>query len=71
MTISTAAQLILYGVKTPMSPPELADQMQSRGLVEFRIPSPRSLVLAALKRHSCNSHSCQPAKAKTFRETGD
>ena len=71
MTIAEAAQKILSETGTAMSPPELADQMKSRELVDFRVPSPRSVVLAALKRHSCNSHSCQPAKNKLFEETED
>lgn len=71
MTSPEAAQQLLEETHAPLSAVELTRLMESRNLVTFRASSPRSIVLAALKSHSSNSHSCSPAKLKRFHETED
>jgi hypothetical protein len=68
MTIKEAARTILQTSGAPMAAVEIAQRIQERGLFSFKVTQPRQVVLATLKRHSINSHSCMPSKQPCFRE---
>ena len=68
MTLKEAAIEVLRKAGQPLSTGEIHSEIEKRKLFEFRTSSPRSVVLAALKRHAEDAHSCSPAKTKSFRQ---
>ena len=71
MTLKEAAQTVLSGTSRPKSVEEILAAIEEKSLFTFKASSPNSVLLACLKRHSVNSHSCTPANLKLFRETSD
>lgn len=68
MTIKEAARTILSDAAEPLTALEVSRRITEKQLFAFKVANPRSVVLATLKRHSINSHSCSPSKEPCFRE---
>jgi hypothetical protein len=68
MTIKEAARTILSDAAGPLTALEISRRITEKQLFVFKVANPRSVVLATLKRHSINSHSCSPSKHPCFRQ---
>lgn len=68
LTIKDAARSVLSEAGRPLSVLEITRRIADKGLFTFKVAQPKHVVLATLKRHSANSHSCSPAKQPCFRE---
>lgn len=70
MTIKEAARTIISETAEPLTALEISRRITEKGLFTFNVAHPRSVVLATLKRHSVNSHSCSPSRSPCFKEVG-
>lgn len=68
MTVKEAATEVLRAAARPLGVEEILEEIERRGLFAFRTQGKRGVVLATLKRHAVNAHSCTPAKRKVFRQ---
>ena len=68
MTIKAAARTILSDAAEPLTALEVSRRITEKQLFAFKFANPQSVVLATLKRHSINSHSCSSSKEPCFRE---
>lgn len=71
MTVKEAALEVLRSAGRPLSVAEILAGIETRALFQFATSGKRGVVLAALKRHAENAHSCSPAKDKVFRQVGE
>ncbi|MAS93099.1 MAG: hypothetical protein CMO55_07870 [Verrucomicrobiales bacterium] len=72
MTVKEAAIEVLKTAGRALTVEEILSDIKGRNLFLFRTTGPRGVLLATMKRHSENTHSCTPAKAKVFRQvSGD
>jgi len=71
MTVKEAALEVLRAVGRPLSVAEILAGIEAGNLFQFSTSGKRGVVLAALKRHAENAHSCAPAKEKVFRQVGE
>ena len=71
MTVKEAAIEVLRSAGRPLTVLEILTEIQARDLFQFRPKGQRSIVLATLKRHAENAHSCTPAKTKVFRQVAE
>jgi len=71
MTVKEAALEVLKSAGRPLSVEEILGEIEARQLFTFRTAGRRGVVLAALKRHAENAHSCTPAKEKVFRQMSE
>ena len=68
LTIKNAARSVLSEAGGSLSAMEITRRIADKGLFTFKVAQPKHVVLATLKRHSINSHSCSPSKQPCFRE---
>lgn len=68
LTIKDAARAVLSEAGGALSVLEITRRIADKGLFTFKVAQPKHVVLATLKRHSVNSHSCSPAKQPCFWE---
>jgi len=71
MTVKEAALKVLRSADRPLMVAEILVEIETRGLFQFATVGKRGVVLATLKRHAVNAHSCSPAKEKVFRQVDD
>lgn len=71
MTVKEAAIEVLKTAGTPLTVEEILDGIKERSLFQFRSSGHRGVVLATMKRHAENAHSCTPAKTKVFRQVDE
>ena len=71
MTVKEATVEVLKTAGHALTVEEIVEGIKERNLFQFRASSHRGVVLATLKRHAADAHSCTPAKTKTFRQTSD
>jgi len=71
MTVKEAAIEVLKSASRPLSVEAILDGIESRNLFTFRTAGRRGVVLATLKRHAADAHSCTPAKVKVFRQISE
>lgn len=71
MTVKEAALEVLRAAGRPLTVAEILAGIEAGNLFQFATSGKRGVVLAALKRHAENSHSCSPAKEKVFRQVGE
>ena len=70
MTVKEAALEVLRSAGRPLGVVEILAGIEAGNLFQFATSGKRGVVLAALKRHAENAHSCAPAKEKVFRQIG-
>lgn len=68
MTVKEAAIQVLRRAGQPLTVNEILSEIDANHLFTFRTSGKRGVVLATLKRHATNAHSCTPAKEKVFRQ---
>ena len=71
MTVKEAALEVLRAAGRPLTVAEILSRIEAGNLFRFATSGKRGVVLAALKRHAENAHSCSPAKEKLFRQVGE
>jgi len=71
MTVKDAAIEVLRAAGRPLTVVEILAAIEAGNLFQFATSGKRGVVLAALKRHAENAHSCSPAKQKVFRQVGE
>jgi hypothetical protein len=71
MTVKEAALEVLRASGHPLTVAEILAGIEAGNLFRFATAGKRGVVLAALKRHAGNAHSCSPAKEKVFRQVGE
>jgi hypothetical protein len=71
MTVKEAAIDVLRSAGRPLSVEEILGEIEARHLFTFRTAGRRGVVLATLKRHAADAHSCTPAKVKVFRQMSE
>jgi hypothetical protein len=71
MTVKEAALEVLRAAGRPLTVAEILAGIEAGNLFRFATSGKRGVVLAALKRHAENAHSCSPAKEKVFRQVGE
>lgn len=71
MTVKEAAVEVLRASGRPLTVAEILAGIEAGNLFQFATSGKRGVVLAALKRHAENAHSCSPAKEKVFRQVGE
>jgi 20S proteasome alpha/beta subunit len=71
MTVKEAALEVLRAAGRPLNVAEILAGIETGNLFRFATSGKRGVVLAALKRHAENAHSCSPAKEKVFRQVGE
>jgi hypothetical protein len=71
MTVKDAALQVLRTSGRPLTVVEILSAIEEANLFTFATSGKRGVVLAALKRHAENAHSCSPAKEKVFRQVGE
>ena len=71
MTVKEAAFEVLRSAGRPLTVTEILAGIETKSLFQFATSGKRGVVLAALKRHAEDAHSCSPAKEKVFRQVGD
>jgi hypothetical protein len=59
---------VLRASGRPLTVTEILAGIEAGNLFRFATSGKRGVVLAALKRHAENEHSCSPAKEKVFRQ---
>lgn len=68
MTVKDAAIQTLRKAGHSLTVAEIISIIDAENLFTFRTSGKRGVVLATLKRHAVNAHSCTPAKSKSFRQ---
>jgi hypothetical protein len=71
MTVKEAAIDVLRSAGRPLTVAEILAGIESGSLFLFATSGKRGVVLATLKRHAEDAHSCSPAKEKVFRQVGE
>jgi hypothetical protein len=71
MTVKDAALEVLRAAGRPLTVSEILAGIEAGNLFSFATSGKRGVVLATLKRHAENAHSCSPAKKKVFRQVGE
>ncbi len=71
MTIKETAFDVLKSAGRPLSVDEILGEIEARHLFTFRTAGRRGVMLATLKRHASDAHSCTPAKVKVFRQMSE
>ncbi len=71
MTVKEAAMEVLQAAGRPLTVVEILGAIEAGNLFPFATSGKRGVVLAALKRHAENAHSCSPAKEKVFQQVGE
>ena len=71
MTVKEAAMEVLRSAGRPLNVLEILTEIHARDLFEFRAKGQRSIVLATMKRHAENTHSCTPTQTKVFRQVAE
>jgi hypothetical protein len=71
MTVKEAALEVLKSAGRPLAVEEILGEIEARHLFTFRTGGRRGVVLATLKRHASDAHSCTPAKVKVFRQMSE
>jgi hypothetical protein len=70
MTVKDAALEVLRAAGRPLTVSEILAGIEAGNLFQFSTSGKRGVVLASLKRHAEDAHSCSPAKKKVFRLLG-
>lgn len=71
MTVKEAAVEVLKAAGCPLTVAEILAKIVEADLFQFATSGKRGVVLAALKRHAENAHSCSPAREKVFRQVSE
>jgi hypothetical protein len=71
MTVKEAAIDVLKSAGRPLTVAEILAGIEAGSLFPFATPGKRGVVLATLKRHAEDAHSCSPAKEQVFRQLGE
>jgi len=71
MTVKEAALEVLRAAGRPLSVAEILAGIEAGNLFQFATSGKRGVVLAALKRHAENAHSCSPARDKVFQQISE
>jgi hypothetical protein len=71
MTVKEAAVEVLRAAGRPLTVDEILAGIEAGNLFQFATSGKRGVVLASLKRHAENAHSCSPAREKVFRQISE